>query len=85
MEKVTSRALNREFGKYRVKAHQEGVIITHHGNDDLALISADEYERLKELDTRRAYYPPELPDEIKTELEKGFQGRRTPELDHLLK
>ncbi|MET0118106.1 MAG: hypothetical protein ABW090_11840 [Sedimenticola sp.] len=35
-------------------------------------------------DTRKAFNVNELPDDLKKELEKGYQGRETPELDHLL-
>ncbi|MET0087141.1 MAG: hypothetical protein ABW082_11715 [Sedimenticola sp.] len=35
-------------------------------------------------DTRKAYYVNELPDDVKKEFEKGFQGRETPELEHLV-
>ncbi|MCM8921591.1 MAG: hypothetical protein LC540_16260 [Candidatus Thiodiazotropha sp.] len=36
-------------------------------------------------DTRKAYLVNELPDHLKKEFEKGFQGRETPELEHLVK
>lgn len=48
------------------------------------LIDVDEYERLKAYDTRQAFYPHELPDEMKAQLEKGYQGPSRPELDHLM-
>ncbi|MET0106075.1 MAG: hypothetical protein ABW072_13175 [Sedimenticola sp.] len=35
-------------------------------------------------DTRKAYFANELPDHVKKEFEKGFQGRETPELEHLV-
>ena len=35
-------------------------------------LSSDEC--LKKEDTRKAYYPHELPDDLKEELEKGYQG-----------
>ena len=40
--------MQRKFGQIRSKAHRAGVIITHHGNDDLVLLSAEAYGRLKE-------------------------------------
>ncbi len=43
----------------------------------------EEFERLKQYDTRKALHPSELDDELKAELEKGYLGRKTPELDHL--
>lgn len=63
MEKITAKEFTRSFGVFRTKAHQSGVIITHHGHDDLALISADEFKRLKELD-QKPFYIEELPNEV---------------------
>lgn len=53
MEKVTSKELQRKFGQVRTQAHRRGVMITHHGNDDLALVSAAEFARLQALDPNR--------------------------------
>lgn len=39
----------------------------------------------QQQDTRKALYPDELSEDLKAELEKGFQGNETPELDYLLK
>jgi len=50
MEKVTAKEIQRKFGQVRAQAHREGVMITHHGNDDMALLSAEEFKRLKALD-----------------------------------
>lgn len=50
MEKVTAKEFTRSFGTCRTKAHQGGIIITHHGRDDMVLISAEEYQRLLRLD-----------------------------------
>ena len=63
MDKVTSAEIQAKFGRIRAKALQEAVIITHHGRDDLALISADEYRRLRSLD-QQAFYPHELDDDV---------------------
>jgi len=67
MNKVTSREFQKEFGRYRTEAHKGAVIITNHGRDDLALISADEYSRLRQLD-QQAFYANELPAEVISEL-----------------
>jgi prevent-host-death family protein len=63
MLKVTSGQFQKEFGRYRCEAHREAVIITNHGRDDLALISAQEYARLVKFD-QVARYAWELPDEV---------------------
>ena len=43
---------------------REAVTITKHGRDSVVLISADAYERLKALDTRRAYRVEDAPEEF---------------------
>jgi prevent-host-death family protein len=67
MNKVTSGEFQKEFGRYRIEAHKGAVIITNHGRDDLALISAEEYSRLRQLD-QQAFYANELPKEVINEL-----------------
>lgn len=62
MPSVTSRELKQNYGRYRVKAHQEPVYITNHGKDDLVLLSVDEYNRLRQLE-KRAFYVTELTDD----------------------
>lgn len=63
MNKITSGEFQKEFGRYRMEAHKGAIIITNHGRDDLALISAEEYSRLRQLD-QQAFYAHELPEEI---------------------
>ncbi|MEO0443438.1 MAG: type II toxin-antitoxin system prevent-host-death family antitoxin [Pseudomonadota bacterium] len=67
MNKVTSGEFQKEFGRYRTEAHKDAVIITNHGRDDLALISAEEYKRLRQLD-QQAFYAHELPNEVLSEI-----------------
>ena len=55
MTKITSAQLQKGFGQYRMEAHKNPVIITNHGRDDLALISAEEYARLRQLDQQALY------------------------------
>ncbi|MCA0432266.1 MAG: type II toxin-antitoxin system Phd/YefM family antitoxin [Proteobacteria bacterium] len=85
MVTITAAELQKKFGQYREIAIREPVSITHHGRESLVVMSAQEYQRLKALDTRRAYHAHALPDEILAELDKGYQGEATPELDHLMK
>ena len=77
MPTVTAAELQRQFGLYREIARKEPVTVTHHGRESLVVLAAEEYRRLKALDTRRSYYPHELPDDILAELEKGYQGEET--------
>jgi prevent-host-death family protein len=49
---VTSAAAQKNFGRYREQALAEPVIVTQHGKPSVVIVSAAEYERLKELDRR---------------------------------
>ena len=62
MARVPASEFQREFGRLRGVAHREAVIVTSHGRDDVVLLSAEEYQRLRSLD-RRAMHVSELTDE----------------------
>lgn len=81
---ITSTEFQRNVGTHAEAARREPVLITNHGRPSLALIAAEDYERLKALDTRQALYPHELGDEMLAEMDKGYQGAPTPHLNHLL-
>ena len=61
MTHVTAVEFQREFGRIRSLAQREAVIITNHGREDLVIVSAHEYRRLKGLD-RRAVRAADMPD-----------------------
>ena len=67
MARVTSGELQKEFGRYRTIAHKEALIVTNHGREDLVLLSADEYQRLRMLE-HRAFHISGLTDKELTEL-----------------
>ena len=67
MEKVTSADFQREFGRFRNQAQREPVMVTSYGRDDVVLVSAEEFKRLKQLELRPAFAW-ELPREVTTEL-----------------
>ena len=52
MARVPASEFQREFGRLRRVAHREAVIVTCHGRDDVVLLSAEEYQRLRILDPR---------------------------------
>ena len=81
---VTSTDFQNRAGLYIEKSAKMPVFITKHSRPVRVLIDIDEYERLKEYDTREALYPHELSHELKIELEKPYQGKPNPELDHLM-
>ena len=73
MVRVSAGELQKQFGTYSEKAQREPVTITKHGRDSLVLISASAYERLKSMDTRKAYYAWELPDDVVEAMEKQLE------------
>ncbi len=81
---ITATEFQRNVGEYADTAMREPVFITSHSRERLVLVAAEDYRRLEKLDTRQAFYPHELDEETIAELEKGYQGEPTPELDHLL-
>ncbi len=84
MVTITSAELQRQFGRYRDMALKEPVTVTHHGRESLVILSVEEYRRLETLDTRRAFYAWELPDEMATALEQAEAPANAAEFDHEL-
>ena len=83
--RVSSSEFLKSYGALSRRAQREPVTITNHGQDSLVLISAEEFKRLKSLDARRAYYPWELPEELKQALAEAeppaWTARYNAELD----
>lgn len=67
MIKISSAEFQRKFEQYQIKACGEAVTISDHGFQDLILISAEEYRRLRQLD-QQAFYPHELSKGILDEM-----------------
>jgi PHD/YefM family antitoxin component YafN of YafNO toxin-antitoxin module len=82
--RVSSSEFLKSYGALSRRAQREPVTITNHGQDSLVLISAEEFKRLKSLDTRKAYYAWELPEELKEALEKAEPPARTAQYDQEL-
>jgi prevent-host-death family protein len=61
--RVTASAFLKQYGLYSEKAQREPVTITSHGRDSLVLLSAEEFTRLKALDSRKPVHPWELSPE----------------------
>ena len=81
MTKVTSARFQKEFGHFSAKALREPVIITDHGREDLALISAEHYRQLCEHN-QRAFYVHELPQEVVDEFGTVPVPEETRKFDH---
>jgi prevent-host-death family protein len=52
MAVITSAQAQKNFGRYREQALEEPVVVTQYGKPSVVILSALEYERLKELDRR---------------------------------
>jgi prevent-host-death family protein len=61
MAVVTSAEAQKNFGRYRQQALAEPVVVTQYGKPSVVILSAEEYQRLKELD-RRVLLLDEMPD-----------------------
>jgi len=81
MTKVTSGEFTREFGRYRVMAHREPVIVTNHGRDDVVLISAEDYARLRRYE-QKALHVTQLPKEVVDELGTVALPEDASQFDH---
>jgi len=81
MRKVTSGDFQREFGRYRAIAQREPVIITNHGREDVVLLGAEDYARLRRYEPR-AFHVRELPDEILEELGTVSPPEAVSQFDH---
>lgn len=56
MAKISAAEFQKRFGKYRDLAQREPVTVTSYGRDSVVLISAEDYARYRQLDSRRAEY-----------------------------
>jgi PHD/YefM family antitoxin component YafN of YafNO toxin-antitoxin module len=81
---VTAAELQKQFGRFRDIAIREPVSVTHHGRDSLVMLSSDEYNRLKSLDTRAAAHPWELPEDLVNALNEAEPPEFTKQFDHEL-
>ena len=84
MVTITAAQFQKQFGRYRDLALKEPVAVTHHGRDSLVIVAADEFRRLKEMDTRKAYYAWEMPKEFLRALETAEAPEFTAQFDHEL-
>lgn len=71
---VSATEFQNHAGYYLDLSARAPTIITRHGRPSRVLLDYESYQKLIAQDTRRAYYPEELPDDIKAEFAKGYQG-----------
>jgi PHD/YefM family antitoxin component YafN of YafNO toxin-antitoxin module len=78
--RISSAEFLKRYGAVTEQALREPVSITSHGRDRLVLLSADEYQRLRQQD-RRALYPWELSPEDLRALEASDAPEETARFD----
>ena len=79
---VTAAELQKNFGRYRDLVQREPVTITHHGRESVVMIAAEDYHRLKALDTRETGFVWDLPDEDVEALRKAEVDPECAKFDH---
>lgn len=84
MVKISSVDFGKRFGRCRELALKEPVAVTHHGRESLAVLSAEEFKRLKALDKRQALYTWELPENLAKALEEAEPPEFTAQFDREL-
>jgi PHD/YefM family antitoxin component YafN of YafNO toxin-antitoxin module len=79
--RVTSSEFQKGYGRYSSLAKREPVTITNHGRDELVILDADEYDRLRQLDTRVAMPVEALSEADLKRLEQSKIPDHTKELN----
>jgi prevent-host-death family protein len=80
MTKVTAGEFQREFGRYRTVAQREAVVITNHGREDVVLISADDYARLRRYE-QKALHVSELDDKTLERMRRSRPSKAAAKFD----
>ena len=81
---VSSTDFQNNVGVYFERAAKEPVFITKYSRPARVLIDFEEYERLKQLDTREALYAHELTEQEIAELRDATMDKRHGPLDKLM-
>lgn len=74
----------KHFGEVREKALAQPVGIERRGKVNVVVISVDEYNRLKELDTRQSLAASEIPRDMADRLGDAEMDGRHAHLDSLM-
>ena len=67
MLRISASKFQREFGRLRRVANREAVIVTSHCRDDVVLLSAEEYRRLRSLCAARMGTEDSIARRVKSE------------------
>jgi prevent-host-death family protein len=81
--RITASQFQKEYGRYASLARRQAVTITNHGRAELVVLDAEEYERLRRLDSRVAMPVEALSEADLDRLEQSKIPEETKKLDHL--
>ncbi len=84
MDRITSTDFQRDFRRTVSNAKRKPITVTSRGLDEVVLVDAEEFERLRAYDNRKHFLASELPQE---DTDVIINGEFPPEgngLDHLL-
>lgn len=84
LREFSAQELQKRLGEVQDAALKAPVAITHRGRRRHVLMSIDEFERLEQAASPRAYRLGELPDDLANELESAEMDSRHDHLDKLL-
>jgi prevent-host-death family protein len=85
--KISAAEFQNNFGRYADAARAGPVVVTRYGRDELVVLSAAEYERMRASFRRVVVLNQATPDEAAELLEALANAPKTPEavaLDHLM-
>jgi prevent-host-death family protein len=85
--KISAAEFQNNFGRYTIAARQAPVVVTHYGRDDLVVLSAAEYERMRATFRRVVALKETSADEAAELIRALAAAPKTPEavaLDHLM-
>lgn len=82
--RVTSSEFQKEYGRYSTLAKRQAVTITNHGRAELVVLDAEEYERLRRLDSRVAMPVEALSEAELDDLERVEIPEESKKLDVLV-
>jgi prevent-host-death family protein len=84
LKEFSAQELQRRLGEVQDAALKAPIAITHRGRRRHVLMSIDEFERLEQAASPRAYRMGELPADLASELANAEMDPRHDDLDKLL-
>lgn len=84
MISVSASKFQKQFGEYKDKAQREPIMITSYNRNSMVLISADEYQRYKDMEDNEqiAMHPADMNAEEIAALEAAMHSTDGEEFNH---